>query len=77
MTLLELSQEYAYSAELIARRMAQLRQAERQAEGEAGRFALHRRILDLDPMLRQCRQVYRLTAHYYDRSYHKDERISL
>lgn len=73
MTLLELSQEYAYSAELIARRMAQLRQA----EDEAVRFALHRRILDLDPMLRQCRQVYRLTAHYYDRSYHKDERISL
>ncbi len=77
MTLLELSQEYAYSAELIARRMVQLRQGERQAEDEAVRFALHRRILDLDPMLRQCRQVYRLTAHYYDRSYHKDEKISL
>ena len=44
MTLLELSQEYAYSAELIARRMAQLRQAERQAEDEAVRFALHRWI---------------------------------
>ena len=77
MTLLELSREYAYSAELIARRMAQLRQAECEAQDEASRFALHRRILDLDPMLRQCRQICRLTAHYYDRSYHKDERISL
>lgn len=29
---------------------------------------LRRRLTELQPMLRQCRQLARLTAHYYDRS---------
>ena len=33
MTLLQLSQEYAYSAELLSRRIAQLRREEAAAEG--------------------------------------------
>lgn len=77
MTLLQLSEEYACSAELLSRRIAQLRQLEQTAEDEAQRFRLHRRILDLQPLLRQCRQLRRLTAHYYDRSYYRDERFTV
>ena len=61
MTLQELSESYAYSAELLSRRLAQLRQEEREARDESQRFSLHRRILDLEPLLRQCRQLHRLT----------------
>lgn len=57
MTLQELSESYAYSAELLSRRLAQLRQEEREARDESQRFSLHRRILDLEPLLRQCRQL--------------------
>ena len=76
-TLQELSESYAYSAELLSRRLAQLRQEEREARDESQRFSLHRRILDLEPLLRQCRQLHRLTAHYYDRSYYRDERFTV
>ena len=34
-------------------------------------------LLDLEPLLRQCRQLHRLTAHYYDRSYYRDERFTV
>lgn len=77
MTLLQLSEEYACSAELLSRRIAQLRELERETEDAQQRFRLHRRILDLQPMLRQCRQLRRLTAHYYDRSYYRDERFTV
>lgn len=77
MTLLQLSEEYACSAELLSRRIAQLRQQEREARDAEQRFRLHRRILDLQPMLRQCRQLHRLTAHYYDRSFYRDERFTV
>lgn len=77
MTLFQLSQDYAFAAELISRRISQLRQEERAAVDDAQRFTLHRRILDLQPMLLQCRQLSRLTAHYYDRSFYRDERFTL
>ena len=77
MTLLQLSQGYVYSAELLSRRIAQLRREEAAAEGEDERFMLHRRILDLQPMLQQCRHIQRLAAGYYDRSYYRDERYTV
>ena len=33
-----------------------------------GQGALRRRLLELQPLLRQCRQLAQVTAHYYDRS---------
>ena len=77
MTLSQLSPEYGKSAELIAQRLRVLRQAERQCTNEAQRQRLHRRILDLKPLQQQCRDLQKLTAHYYDRSYHNDERYCL
>lgn len=73
MTLLQLSEEYGGAAELIAGRMALLRQQAALEEEAEHRQRLVRRINDLRPLLRQCRQLQRLTAHYYDRSYYRDE----
>ena len=72
-TLWQLSQEYARSADLIAGRVARLRQEEAETGDEAQRLVLRRRIMELRPLLRQCRQLQRLTERYYDRSYYRDE----
>lgn len=77
MTLLELSQQYAHSAHLLRMRIRSLRQMARAAENEETRQQLRRRIADLQPMLSQCRQLQLLTAHYYERSFHRNERYTL
>ena len=70
MTLLEMSAAYADSAAVIRVRIAELRTAARaQSDPEAAR-ELWRRIEALTPLLRECRELANLTAHYYDRSYH-------
>lgn len=77
MTLLELSVQYADSAAAIRGRIAELRAAERaQPDGEAARL-LRLRIQALLPLWREMRELAALTAHYYDRSYHKHERYTL
>lgn len=77
MTLLEMSREYRESAEIIHARVVELRALERvQTDcGEACR--LRRRIEELMPMWREMRELATLTGHYYDRSYHKNERYTL
>ena len=67
MTLLELSEQYKDSADLIAGRLRQLREQERRTADEEVQQQLHRRILDLNPLLRQCRDTQRLLANYYGR----------
>jgi len=77
MTLLEMSTLYAESASALHRRIAQLQAAEKaQTDPQAAR-SLHARILCLQPMLREMRELSHLTTHYYDRSYHKHERYTL
>ena len=77
MLLSELSAEYEKSAVLVEERLRQLREQLRQSGDETERERLRRRILELRPLLQQCRELHRLTAHYYDRSYHHDERYCL
>lgn len=73
MTLLEMSAVYADSAAALRLRIAELRTAmERLSDPEELR-ALRARIAALDPLLREARALAELTAHYYDRSYHKHE----
>ncbi|MBR5472030.1 MAG: hypothetical protein IKU81_07960 [Oscillibacter sp.] len=77
MTLMELSVQYEDSAAAIRGRIAQLRIAEQeQTDADAAR-ALRQRIEALVPLLREARELAVLTAHYYDRSYHKHERYTL
>ena len=73
MTLLELSALYDESAT----RMAQLRADAKEQTDPAAAQALRQRIAELTPLLREMRELAVLTAHYYDRSYHKHERYTL
>lgn len=77
MTLLELSGQYADSAAAIHGRITELRaEARAQADAEAS-HRLHLRINALLPLWRETRDLAALTAHYYDRSYHKHEKYTL
>ena len=77
MTLMEMSALYADSAATIHARITELRRAAREQTDQDERHILLRRIADLTPLLRECRELAVLTAHYYDRSYHKHERYTL
>lgn len=78
MTLLEISVVYGESEAALRRRLAELRAAvrERQEDRELCQ-ALRRRISALTPLLQETRDLRDLTAHYYDRSYHKHEKYTL
>ena len=77
MTLLEMSALYTDSAVAIRGRIAQLREAARDQTDQEISRALQQRIAELVPLLRETRELAALTAHYYDRSYHKHERYTL
>ena len=77
MTLFEMSASYRDSAAAIHGRIVELRGLERaQADPEAA-FRLRRRIDELTPLWREARELAALTAHSYDRSYHKHEKYTL
>lgn len=40
-------------------------------------WRLKRRITDLMPLLQEARDLALLTAHYYDRSYYRNEKYTL
>ena len=77
MTLMEMSALYAESAALLRERIAELRRAAREQPDEASGRAVRRRITELEPLLRETRELAVLTARYYDRSYHRHERYTL
>ena len=77
MTLLEMSALYAESAAALRRRIGELRQAARELKDEEDRRLLQRRITELTPLLQETRELAALTAHSYDRSYHRHERYTL
>ena len=77
MTLVEMSALYMDSAVAIRGRIAQLREAARDQTDQELSRALQQRIAELVPLLRETRELAALTAHYYDRSYHKHERYTL
>ena len=58
-------------------RGGELRQAARELKDEEDRRLLRRRITELTPLLQETRELAALTAHYYDRSYHRHERYTL
>ena len=77
MTLGELSDDYAAAAELVRTRLAVLRSQLRRERDPARRLALRRRIHALEPMLTEMNALKKLTAHYYDRGYPRDENYTL
>jgi hypothetical protein len=74
MTLMELSVTYRTSAGGLRKRIGELREERKvQTDPEAVR-RLDRRITELEPLLREARELAVVTARYYDRGYHKNEK---
>lgn len=83
MTLLELSTTYLDSAKIIRLRIQELTKAVQKQEAQMPPedpellFSLRQRILKLTPLLRETQELAVLTANYYDRRYHKNEKYTL
>lgn len=77
MTLRELSVFYEASEELLRVRMTELRKSIAiQTDPEIVR-QLRFRIAELQPMRREMRELSHLTAHYYDKNYHRDAKYTV
>jgi hypothetical protein len=74
MTMLEMSITYRAGAEALRLRIRELRQARQRQSDPEEIFRLTRRIAELEPLLREARELAAVTAHYYERGYHKDEK---
>lgn len=74
MMLMELSITYRTSAQMLRQRIGELREERgRRTDPEEIR-RLDRRIVELEPLLREARELAVVTARYYDRGYHKNEK---
>lgn len=76
-TLEQLSADYDRSAQLLRRRLSELRKALAAAEDSEEAWHLKRRIAELTPMLTQMNELAELTGHYYDRGYYRSEKYTL
>ena len=76
MTLYQMSYVYREDALRFRMRITVLREQARTAEGE-DKLRLNRRILELQQLLRQSRELADLTRHYYERGYYRNERYTL
>lgn len=77
MLLAEMSLSYRHSAELLRQRIKQLREEQKNQPDREERRQLERRQAELEPLLREMRELAVLTARYYDRGYHKNEKYTL
>lgn len=77
MTLAELSKCYEAAALPLRRRLKELRDALAKTDDPEEIWHLKRRIAELTPMLTQMNELAELTAHYYDRGYHRNEKYTL
>ena len=77
MTMLELSESYRESADLLRERLWHLRRARLRTHDHEELFRINRRIDELTPMLTQMNELAELTAHYYDRGYWRSEKYTV
>lgn len=74
MTMLELSVTYHAQADVLRLRIRELKEMRQGQADPEEIFRLTRRIAELEPLLREARELAAVTAHYYERGYHKDEK---
>lgn len=77
MRLGELSAGYEVAAALLRARLRLLRQRLKLAELPDERASLRHEIAMLTGILTQCRELSELTAHYYERSFYRNEKYTL
>lgn len=76
MTLSEMSYTYREDALRFRMRITLLRERAQSAPPEEAR-RLHRRITELQTLLRQSRELAELTQHYYERSFYRNEKYTV
>lgn len=76
MTLYQMSYVYREDALRFRMRITVLREQAKGTQGEE-RLRLERRILELQTLLRQSRELADLTRHYYERGYHRSGKYTL
>ena len=76
MTLYQMSYVYREDALRFRMRITVLREQAKAAEGK-DKLRLKRRILELQQLLRQSRELADLTRHYYERGYYRNEKYTL
>ena len=76
MTLYQMSYVYREDALRFRMRITVLREQAKAAEGE-DKLRLKRRILELQQLLLQSRELADLTRHYYERGYYRNEKYTL
>ncbi|WP_312940208.1 hypothetical protein [Oscillibacter sp.] len=74
MKLVEMSVTYRVGAEALRQRIWELKQTRQGQSDPEEIFRLTRRIAELEPLLREARELTAVTAHYYEKGYHKDEK---
>lgn len=77
MTLSELSEGYAEAAVPLRKKLRTLRAALKTCDEPCRRTALRCEISFLGKLLTQCNELAELTAHYYERSYYRNENYTL
>ncbi len=77
MKLSELSDGYRQAAIPLREKLRLLRQALKTADEPQRRAALRHEIALLAGILTQCRELAELTAHYYERSFWRDDKYTL
>lgn len=77
MTLAQISKDYEASAALLSKRLYLLRKMLAREEDPEAVWQLQRRIAVLTPMLTQMNELAELTARYYERGYHRNEKYTL
>ena len=77
MTLLELSREYRYSAELLKGRIRELRHRYSTLTDEDARRSTEARLRVLTAMLREAGELAVLCERYYERGYRRNGKYTL
>ena len=77
MKLHEMSYTYREDALRFRMRITHLRALSRETKSKEEARSLHRRILVLETLSRQSRELAELTQRYYERSYHRNEKYTL
>lgn len=77
MKLEELSEGYRQAALPLREKLRLLRLALRAADDAQRRAVLRHEIALLSGIMTQCRELAELTAHYYERSYWRNDKYTL
>lgn len=77
MTMEQMSAAYRQAADAIAARIRELNEIIKASEESEEIDKLRRRIAELRPLQREARELAELTAHYYERGYHRNGKYTL